>query len=420
MEITSTENSGVIKTCVRGDQAGKWLGRATVAAVAIVPLIIFPGIDRPFSTPKTILIGAFVLLAGIFGVLSGRLNRPKLPVLFLVSLAAFVSAQMFSSFFGEFLSNKLLWLNASCIGWFFLVLSNRSNALHMAIAMILACAVIAFIALLQSFGLDPFSVFGLSTSWHDSPRMKVFGTLGNPNFVAAILVPGIFLSVSLGRIIKKRALFFCLGALIVLGVLATGSKAGVLGIISALLWLGMLKRLAVRRIILAGVLLTVVMVLFMQSRSLTTTMAGRFYIWKVSASHLLERPLSGHGPGAFEPKFIEWETQYWRDGKGVAEEKEFAGIQKHAHNDYLETIVESGFPGFIGFISLLLTFFLFTFRQAANGGELVAGASAGMMALASIAMIDFPFHRPAALFFAWTLIAIVFLESYNCRRTAKG
>ena len=86
MEITRTENSGVIKTCVHRDQAGKWLGRSIVAAVAIIPLIIFPGIERPFSTPKTILIEAFVLLAGIFGILSGNLNRPKLPLFFLVSL----------------------------------------------------------------------------------------------------------------------------------------------------------------------------------------------------------------------------------------------------------------------------------------------------------------------------------------------
>ena len=67
-----------------------------------------------------------------------------------------------------------------------------------------------------------------------------------------------------------------------------------------------------------GVLLIAGLFFLAPSRSLTATIKGRLYIWKVNAPHLLERPIFGYGPGGFEPKYIEWETQFWRLGKGTA------------------------------------------------------------------------------------------------------
>ena len=392
--------------------AAKWLRRAVVAIVTLLPLVVFPGIERPFSTPKIFLLGGFVVIGGICAVGVGRLSWPVLPLGFRLSLIAWPSALVLSALLGEFVSQEALWLSLFSLGWFLLVVALRPKAVHIATGLVLSCVVVGAIALLQYLGYDPFRLFGWTAPLYGSPRMRVFGTLGNPNFVAAMLVAGLPLSAALGRILKHQILFSLVIALEGLAVFATGSRAAILAVGAVVLWLGAVGQVARWQMIAVGALVIIALLAFAPSRSLKTTLEGRFYIWRVTVSHLLERPLFGFGPGAFEPKYIQWETLYWREGRGSADQREFAALQKHAHNDYLETLVNSGIAGLLSFLFLLGSFFVFAFRQAkAGAGGLLDGASAGVIALAAVAMVDFPLCRPTELFFFWTLMALVYLES---------
>ena len=395
-----------------GQGGAKWLRRAVVTMVTLFPLVILPGIERPFSTPKTFLLGGFVVIGGICAVGTGQLSWPVLPSRFRLSLIAWPSALVVSAVLGEFVSPEALWLSLFSIGWFMLVVALRPKAVYIAAGVVLSCVVVATIALLQYSGYDPFKLFGWRAPLYGSPRMRVFGTLGNPNFVAALLVAGLPLSPALGRILKRQILFSFVIVLEGLAVFATGSRAAIVAIVAVVLWLGAVGQLARWQMMAVGALVIIALLTFAPSRSLMTTLEGRFYIWRVTVSHLVERPLFGFGPGAFEPKYIQWETHYWRDGRGSADEREFAALQNHAHNDYLETLVDSGFAGLLSLLFLLWSFFAFAFRQARGaGGELVAGASAGVIALAAVAIVDFPLRRPTELFFFWALMALVYLES---------
>ena len=391
--------------------AAKWLRLAVLALVFLLPLVVFPGLSRPFSTPKIFLLEAFVVITGIYAVSLGLFSRPILPSGFLFSMLIWAFALIVSAAFGEFVSQQAFWLSLFSMGWFLLVVALRPNAVYMAAAISMACAAVAVIVLLQYSGLDPFGLLGWTLNQQGgSPRMRIVGTLGNPNFAAALLVSGMPIALALGNIYKRQGVFYIIIALEALAVLATGSKAGVIAGLTALLWLSGLIRLEHRRWIAAGAAAIIIMSVFMPSRSLLTTIEGRFYIWRVTASHLLERPFFGFGPGSFAPKYIEWETLYWQNGHGNDNERKFAQLQAHAHNDYLETLVDNGIAGLLGFVSLLLTFFVFAFRQARQAGnELVAGASAGVVALAVVTLVDFPLHRPAELFFFWTLMSVAYL-----------
>jgi putative inorganic carbon (HCO3(-)) transporter len=392
--------------------AAKWLRRAVVTMVTLFPLVVLPGIERPFSTPKIVLLGGFVVIGGIYAAGTGHFRWPTLPRGFRLSLIAWPSVLAVSAVIGEFVSQEALWLSLFSMGWFLLVIALRPKSAHIAMAVAASCAATAAIALFQYLGLDPFRLLGWPAPPYGSPRMRIFGTLGNPNFVAAILVAGMPLSIHLGKLLKPRALYPFAIALEVAAVFATGSRAAIAALIAVLVWLGALGQFWRWRFMAAAALIIIALLPFMPSRSFMNTLDGRFYIWRVTASHLFERPLFGFGPGAFEPKFIEWETGYWRDGRGSADQRKFSGLQAHAHNDYLEIFVDSGFAGVLSLLFLLGSFFVFAFQQAKSAsGGLSAGASVGVVALASVAMVDFPLHRPAELFLFWTLIALVYLEA---------
>lgn len=251
--------------------------------------------------------------------------------------------------------------------------------------------------------------------------MRVFATLGNPNFVAAFLVAVMPLAIALGKIFERPVPFSILLVLDAAAVFATGSRAAILALAVVLLWLAVLRRLVNwRYLAVTATLIAVLLLFYAPSRPLKTTLLGRYYVWHVTAAHLADRPLFGWGPGAFAAKYAEWETEYWREGRGLPDERQFAALQDHAHNDYLETLVDHGAAGVLSFVAVVLSFLFFAFRQARRtASQLVTGASAGVLALVAVALVDFPFRRPTELFLFWTLMAVGYLEAMP-PATARG
>jgi O-antigen ligase len=137
---------------------------------------------------------------------------------------------------------------------------------------------------------------------------------------------------------------------------------------------------------------------------------GRLYIWKVSAPHLGEHSLFGLGPGGFAASFPAWETQYWSTSTDDRDRR-FAAIEDHMHNDYLEFLADYGAAGLLAFLAVLATFLRnIADRKAGGVSPLLAGASAGVIGLAVISLVDFPLMRPAETFLLWSLMAISLLS----------
>ena len=385
--------------------------KAVVGFAAVLPFAIWPGIERPFSAPKIILLAAFVLVTASCAI-AGRFSFPKLPLPCWISLAIWCLTLAVSGLQGEFTSQTAFWLPLLSVAGFLLVLAVQPRAEALTEALSVSLTLTALLALFQYLGLDFFQHFGWTSPHFESPRMRVYATLGNPNFVAAFLAGGLPLTLVIGHWRRPRWLLLVVIILQAAALFATGSRAAIIGTGAAVIWFAIVGKLGYWRILaIAGLVLLATLPL-MPSRPLKTTLEGRLYIWRITAPHLSERPLFGFGPGGFEPKFAQWETSYWREGRAADNLRQFIGVQTHAHNDYLETAVDHGFAGLVSLLALLTSFLAMAFPQSRRPkGELDSAASAGIVALASIALVDFPFHRPTEMFLFWTLLALVCLKA---------
>ena len=74
----------------------------------------------------------------------------------------------------------------------------RPEPAHLAAAHAIGATGVAIVAVLQWAGLDPFALAGwVAPLAGASPRLRVYGTLGNPNFVAALLTGAVPLTIGL-------------------------------------------------------------------------------------------------------------------------------------------------------------------------------------------------------------------------------
>jgi len=83
---------------------------------------------------------------------------------------------------------------------------------------------------------------------------------------------------------------------------------------------------------------------------------GRFLIWRVSSEMINDRPSFGHGYGAFQAKYMDYQAEYFKNNPN----SEFAILAddvKQPFNEFIKVAVEFGMVGL--FVILLLIMFLF-------------------------------------------------------------
>ncbi len=200
------------------------------------------------------------------------------------------------------------------------------------------------------------------------PRLRMFGTLGNPDFCAAWLGAG--LCIALGRIgPTRRAATLLPAGLASAALLAIGSFATALALAAAAL-AGARSRRAL------GAVAAGALCIAAAGRDPARVLEGRIELHRIALPHLLDAPLTGIGPG-----------------------DDF-----HVHDDWVERALEHGIPA-AACVALL----------AALG---IAGAlkrrkpavAAALASLCARAFVDFPLARPAELALFVTLIALSLKE----------
>ena len=251
---------------------------------------------------------------------------------------------------------------------------------------------------LQALGLDVFAPAGLSA------RLSLYGTLGNPDFVASVLMPMVII---LARPLPDplpRGEREIEGVLIVAALVLTRSFGTLLAAFVALLVLLMFRRGKGALVMaLIGALLMVGLV----GRDADRAISGRQYLVAVALPHVLDAPLLGHGLGATVLAWPEWELAYWRarcpDAACVAADpqRRFAGLQDHLHADWLEWLLERGV---LGTLALLLALVAPVIANREKSDPFILAALAAVLARS---FVDFPFHRPADLCLLAALLAQV-------------
>lgn len=394
-----------------GDSVSRWLVPTMIVAVT---LAVAPGGETPFSGVKTGILSAFAIALLIRGALLTSAVPASVAARILAGL--WLGTLALSALLGPAAQPGGMWLGAAA-GLVLLSLLQAPPEPAPALRAIAgAGTALVLVAALQALGWDPFRWMGWSST-HPSERMRIYGTLGNPDFVAAYL--GASLCITVGEVAstargRARWAWIAAAALQLGALAATRSWGSVLALGAAavsLLWtLRVVPRAAPGdstgrrwRVGLAAVLAGAVLVLSVWGRSPGAVLAGRVYLWSVAASHVLEAPAWGHGPGSFVTLWPSWESAYWARGASPDQER-FAGAQDHAHLDYLEWFLELGFVGTAPRL-LLLLMALWAGRKASDARG--RASLAALAALAARALVDFPLARPAELCLAAVLTALV-------------
>jgi O-antigen ligase len=260
--------------------------------------------------------------------------------------------------------------------------------------------------------MDPFiHWFHWQPEQFPGSRMRVYGTLGNPNFVAAWLCATLpfHLPLCLGdgwKKSKRRSMAVILLAIQLLAILATGSRVFPVAMGILLLTLLLLARRRIFLIALPVALVSMVLLFLMSpTRSLGTTLAGRWFIAGTILEHWKEIPFFGFGPGAFPEQFARWQNEWLQVTAVGNPQLRFAGPLDHAHNDYLELLVNFGYAGLAAFLAFCLPLFRDFIKSKAGSADklLLAARLSPPLILLAIALVDFPFQRPAEWGLFWLL-----------------
>ncbi len=381
-------------------------------------LAVAPGLAEPFSAPKAWgLMGAAVVGLGILLVRrdAGARGDPAGPgaprILVALVLAWIASAALATVTGGAARPEALLRILAAGVLLLALLAAPPDPRGVLGVASATGVAVAA-VVLLQAAGWDPFAALGLTPAVAGA-RMRLYGTLGNPDFVAGFLAAtacataGRLALVGAGD--PRRRLRRALGAVALTVELVALGRLGSLATLLSVLGAGAVVALAggrrARRLALGlGAVALLVVAVGARHRTPSRTVDGRLYLWSVTVPHLAGAPLLGHGPGAFAALWPGWEAARWRAHPSAAN-RPFAGNERHAHADWLETLVDTGALGLLALVGLLA---VALFRGLRHGRVEPArlAAAAGLASIVARSLVDFPFQRPAELGLALVLAAV--------------
>jgi putative inorganic carbon (hco3(-)) transporter len=373
----------------------RWPRIESIAAATLVAvvLVVWPPAASPFSGPKWLVTGAGAAL--ILVSLLGRQTRPPGPV----AVAALASLA----------ASLLSWLlTPGATPWWTLagpVLIATSCLAAPGVpwgAVSSAAGVASGVVLLQALGVDPLVRFAPEAA---GQRLALYGTLGNPDFVASVL--GVTAPLSVVAALRARrpwsalAVTSLLAQLLALGLLRSFATVLALGAATVVVLVSRHPGRGRRwlALALAGALLAAAVPLL--GRSLPMALRGRWYLVTTAAPHVAEAPWLGQGPGTVVLHWPAWELERWRARCGADPacvsahpDARFIGLQEHLHDDWLERLLESGVVGFLALVALFGTSFAAALRTGTLEGLAIA---AGLASLAARATVDFPLQRPADL-----------------------
>ncbi len=377
--------------------------------VLLLPLACWPDLPHAFSTPKTWLLGGLALCA-VGAVASRRrlMDRPAPAAewMWLVWPAAVAASALTASF----VKFDALLLAALPLPLAWAVQRGAMRAAILRAALLWGSALESAIVCLQYCGLDPMQWIGWRPEYFAGSRMRVYGTMGNPDFAAA------WLCATLPLFLGTRGMARTGVALQLAAIFATGSRVSLLALpVGALaMWCGRRQKAGrfAGGLWIAGLVVAASVVWLSPARTLGETVRGRWYLTRVATSHWRDVPIAGFGPGSFGVQFAAWQTDWLRHQPSANREARFAGPVDHGHNDYVEFWVEYGPVGLGAFIALSVWLAAAARKRVLSGSPLDhAGVWGGLACLAATACVDFPLHRPAEWGLYWILLAVLSLDT---------
>jgi O-antigen ligase/polysaccharide polymerase Wzy-like membrane protein len=409
LPASGTQAHGVvlIQTRPRED----WPTHLICTAVFLLPLACWPGPGSAFAMPKMVLL-ALLDLVLLAAWLAPRIRSRAEPAAELVAAewlalawVAVVSVSALTAPALRFDAVLLALLPAPIFWW---IARGRIALASLARAVWLGTTCEAAIVVLQFCGLDPLRVLGWQPEGFPSPRMRAYGTMGNPDFVAAWCCAALPLAWQqiAGGAKSPRAMALRWGgaALQMAAILATGSRVFVLAIVIQAAWAAWRSK---RKVWLWALPFAAALLFLAPARPVAATVQGRLYLARVTAAHW-QTPVTGYGPGSFEERFAVWQAEWLQAHGREPGAARFAGPVDHVHNDYLEFLVDLGPLGLLALVSFAgCALARHCHGQGPPFDTIESAAVVGAATLCTIAAVDFPFHRPAEWSLLWLFLGIL-------------
>jgi len=123
---------------------------------------------------------------------------------------------------------------------------------------------------------------------------------------------------------------------------------------------------------------------------------GRLLIWRCTLDMVLEKPITGHGTGAFNAKCMLYQAEYFNTHP-ESQYAQLAGNTLHPFNEYLFVLCEYGL---IGLAALVLLSYLLVRAYRRNPSNEKLTALISLIALAVFSLFSYPFRYP----FTWVML----------------
>lgn len=354
--------------------------------------------DRCFMPKSMSLVVGIVLWTGI--CIGNWKRRIEITIDFLsVSFTVFVGYIFVRSLFTpQYIQS--VYIGSSWI--LFLLMRNRENPTEI-FSNILAIAgvLLAFYGVLQYIGY-------IKTQFY----FPVIGSFDNPaGFAVSIVLcyPFLLHQTSIG---KRKMLKFMACLLLIVAVVLSGSRAGILAlcVITILFFTVYYQRFINKRrifFISGGALILIglfIGLIYLKPDSAS----GRVLIWKVSAELHKEHMILGNGLGSFKADYMLEQAKYLSSSRANENDRMLAGNTNHPFNEYLLLLIEQGLVG----VALLLLLLIAIFR---SNVPLNSPALLALVAIVIFSCFSYPFKYA----FVWfvTIYCLSLLDQRGGLRT---
>ncbi|MGH3048828.1 MAG: O-antigen ligase family protein, partial [Gaiellaceae bacterium] len=267
-----------------------------------------------------------------------------------------------------------------------------------------------------------------------SADVRVGGGLGDPNYLAAVLVPAIFCALGLHETVRSRALRVAL--LVTLAVLAvallrTESRGGFIALLAsagaAVVLGGSLRRRILTSVGIVAVAGAVYFTLFASSASLhrltglgSSGGSGRTELWGVALKASGAHPLAGVGAGNFpvvEPGYAA------ATNANLTKPYLELDLGEVVHNTYLHLLAELGVVGLALFAALVLAALVLCLRAcrtfARNGEHELETLTRGLLVGAVGMLVAFAFLTAQYEKQLWIVLALLVATHVVSRRQSR-
>lgn len=390
-----------------------------LAGLIAIPLFKYPGLDA-FRYPKEMLLRAEAILVTALGVswwILGRLPLDRRAllrkpwVLWLLSVLGWSTITTLTSTNRLVSFQTLLYIAAMSAVFVGTVAAVRGRGLWVAAVPLLPAAINVVVLLMQQGGRTVFELTARDV------RMRETALIGNPNDVGCYLMIAALAATALTVSSPRWRWFIAPVALfLIAGTFVSATLTSIAGLLAGLTVLAAVR--SWKLVLVAAALMVLVLVTAvtqvpslqmryeraeaaLAAKDYDTFLSYRFTGFATAWMMAREHPILGVGPGAYQWNYFEY--------RGKAEQR-FPAIRKsgardsmfgEAHNDHLQTMAQTGVPGYLLFAAALLLCAAVSFRRGepAHDRERFARYLALPLAasMAVIALAQFPLELTSVL-----------------------